>query len=255
MKILVVDDDRLYPVSGLRDALCQVGRNRHHILQARSPDGVEQVLDQHPDIDLVFVDMHFHQAGTQLTGLTALRTLAWRTHPVAAIYCQPEPNRQLFPYAACQLFERPPVAWIQKTAEAIFDQAIPLIDQIETRRIPQRSPTLSPCYTNNPYTGNLIRQLLGSPGDLKIWREVSRARLTYKDVATLTHYSPSTVRQRFANYVNAIIAFTAASKDPDMPQPKDPAPTVWKFADQNREFFRAPELDGLLKEKFGVDNR
>jgi hypothetical protein len=249
-----VDDDVLYPVSALKEALRQVRQEHHEIEHERHPDRVEQALAKHSNTELVLVDMHFHQADTKLTGLTALRRLATYEFPAAAIYCQPEPNRRLFPFAACQLLDKPPIAWIEKTGSSVFNHAIPLISQIESRRVLRRSETLRKCYPDAQGTGNLMNKLLGQAGDLKIWRLLGRNRYKAEQVAQLVHFDKKTIENRYVRYVSAIIEFETAIGLPDIPDPSLPSRTVWRFAAQNSEFFHAPELDALVREKFRADN-
>jgi hypothetical protein len=54
--------------------------------------------------------------------------------------------------------------------------------------------------------------------------------------------------------MNAIIEFKTVTDADDVPEPSRPTLTVSKFAAQNSEFFHAPKLADLLREKFDADN-
>jgi hypothetical protein len=245
MKIMVIDDDPVYPTAGLRELL-----NRHRpcadeLVTVADPFRTQAELEAHPDTGLVLVDMSFRRP--EVTGLTPLRLLAQRPRLPAAIFCAPELDRKLFPYAACQLLLRPPIAWVDKIGTN--DDVLRLIDEIDGGRIPDVSASLRPCYPDNPATGGLMRKLLGKPKDLEIWRQLSRQPLTVKQLATMVHYSPATIRYRFDRYVEGIVAFSVQDPDTVVPDVGAEGPTsiVGRFAAQHEPFFNAPELDDLLK--------
>ena len=245
MRILVIDD---YVEAEL--AIAHVLQDTPHVVAGvRDPRQLPRVLTQAEPFDLALVDMIF--VDCPMTGLGALRILAELSPGTRSVVrcSDDEDNRQLHLLAAFTFFA--PLALAPRRDGP--DVIEPLLDALE-RGVPVASG--ADRYRHDGPPPAPLDELLGKKSDLAIWQELTRfdnridiARAAYVSASTVDHFIKEmgpvveTLQARFGR------AGTAAAAGRERAH-NAPLIRLAHFARLHKDFFRDPDLDPLLAERW-----
>ena len=245
MRILVIDD---YVEAEL--AIAHVLQGTPHVVAGvRDPRQLPRVLAEAEPFDLALVDMIF--VDCPMTGLGALRILAGLSPGTRAVVrcSDDEDNRQLHLLAAFTFFA--PLALAPRRDGP--DVIEPLLDALE-----RGGPVASGAdrYRHDGPPPAPLDELLGKKTDLAIWQELTRfdnrtdiARAAYVSASTVDHFIKEmgpvveTLQARFGR------AGAAAAGGRERAH-NAPLIRLAHFARLHKDFFRDPDLDPLLAERW-----
>jgi CheY-like chemotaxis protein len=250
MRILVIDD---YVEAEL--AIVHVLQGTPHVVAGvRDPRQLPRVLDQAEPFDLALVDMIF--VDCPMTGLGALRLLAEHSQDTQSVVrcSDDEDNRQLHLLAAFTFFAPLALAPRRDGPDAIE----PLLDAVE-RGVPVASG--ADRYRHHGPPPAPLDELLRNKTDLAIWQELTRfdkrtdiARAAFVSASAVDHFINEMgpviekLQARFANT-------GAAAADGREHAHNAPLIRLAHFARLHKDFFRDPDLDPLLAERWASRRR
>ncbi|WP_329449331.1 hypothetical protein OG906_42900 (plasmid) [Streptomyces sp. NBC_01426] len=279
LNVLVLDDNAVIALASINAFVANLpgDSGRFHFSSLANPAGLEIHLDAHPEIDVVLSDVTFERSETnrELTCLSALDILIRRNGPKVIGCSRPQVNATLFPFAVCQLFppsqEQVVVGWTYKDdhPEYGYPKMIRILDAISSnQRLPRPDTLLSYMARGNGSTGGFIRTILASRADVELWQLMSITHQSAKDLATAARMSSSAIHTRLDRYFHAILEFEfTMEKDGifpfggsdflnlprrspgDVPHPAPRRLVIETFAQIHQNFFQAPELPGLVKQR------
>jgi DNA-binding NarL/FixJ family response regulator len=245
MRILVIDD---YVEAEL--AIAHVLQGTPHVVAGvRDPRQLPRVLDEAEPFDLALVDMIF--VDCPMTGLGALRILAERSKDTRSVVrcSDDEDNRQLHLLAAFTFFA--PLALAPRRDGP--DVIEPLLEAVGRGgsvtsagdRYRHQGPPPAP-----------VDELLGNKTDLAIWQELTRFDKR-TDIARAAFVSASTVDKFITDMYPVVEQLQArfghsgaAAAGGREHAHNAPLIRLAHFARLHKDFFRDPDLEPLLAERW-----
>ncbi len=252
MRILVIDD---YVESEL--AIAYVLRDTDHVVTgARDPIQLREVIADEEPFDLALVDMIF--ADCPQTGLGALRTLR-EISPVTVcvVRCADnEENRLLHLLAAFSFFT--PLALMPRSENPAAIK--PLLDALQRGEAVASSADKYRHYGPPPAP---LDMLLRNETDLKIWQELAWFDKR-PDIARASFVSQSAV-DHFMKAMHPVVdglqtrfrdAFPVSTSGAGHEHAHNtPLIRLAHFARMHQGFFRDPDLEALLEERWGTKSK
>ncbi|MGW3938370.1 hypothetical protein [Streptomyces phaeochromogenes] len=280
LTVLVLDDDKRASLGSFREFIEEgIGDPDRFIRKSLTdPTKLDEYLDKNPEVDIVLVDVDFERTSSA-TCLTAFQTLIRRNGPKAIGLAQSQYGRTLFPFAVCQLLPPPQkqiiVGWTYKddTNNRGYPELIRILDKIASGERLTSPPSLARCLPDAARaTGEFMQKILASRSDVKIWEMMATSHYSAHYLAHTASISADAVRRRFNDYLDAIVDFEgamvnddyhpagsraamrmpsrqseAADSADDKKEPRQRAIEV--FAQAHRTFFKAPELEEIVKDR------
>jgi CheY-like chemotaxis protein len=250
MRILVIDD---YVEAEL--ALAHVLRGTGHVVAgARDPRELPRVLATTEPFDLALVDMIF--VNCPMTGLGALRILTGLAPGTRTVVrcSDDEDNRQLHLLAAFTLFSPLALAARREGPDAIA----PLLDAIE-----RGEPVTSGAdrYRHHGPPPAPLDELLRNKTDQTIWQELTRfdkrtdiARAAFVSASTVDHFIADMYPVAEKLQARFTDSFTVIEGGREHTH-NTPLIRLTHFARLHKDFFRDPDLDPLLAERWASRRR